>query len=183
MSLERQRRQDRGQTDSANHLRAVTAPVRSYLTPADRRARAITDDHKLLGGLDRSMSASQQRQDLIARVFAETVIKRLYRRVYRAIRRAAPGRCRTGLAAAAQSPAAIPASGPTPWTDRSTSWASATASRRWAPRADRRGAGELVVLHGARADGPFVTAEGEGRYCRHAVQGAALGGDSANQRK
>ncbi len=37
------------------------------------------------------MSASQQRQDLIARVFAETAIKRLYRLVYRAIKRAATG--------------------------------------------------------------------------------------------
>ena len=47
--------------------------------------------NKTLGGLDRIMSASQQRQDLIARVFAETAIKRLYRLVYRAIKRAATG--------------------------------------------------------------------------------------------
>jgi hypothetical protein len=47
--------------------------------------------NKTLGGLDRIMSAASQRQDLIARTFAETAIKRLYRLVYCAIRRAATG--------------------------------------------------------------------------------------------
>jgi hypothetical protein len=37
------------------------------------------------------MSAAQQRQELIARVLAETAIKRLYRMVYRAIKRACAG--------------------------------------------------------------------------------------------
>ncbi len=37
------------------------------------------------------MSAAQQRQDLIARTFAETAIRRLYRLIYRAVRRAASG--------------------------------------------------------------------------------------------
>jgi len=37
------------------------------------------------------MSAAQQRQELIARVLAETAIKRLYRLVYRAIKRACAG--------------------------------------------------------------------------------------------
>src|SRR4029453_4666225 len=83
--------------------------------------------NKTLGGLDRIMSASQQRQGLIARVFAETAIKRLYRLVYRAIKRAAPG-----PAGATALPAAIPRNGPTSWSCRSMSWASATASRRWA---------------------------------------------------
>jgi hypothetical protein len=47
--------------------------------------------NKALGGVDGIMSATQQRRDLIARVFAETAIKQLYRLVYRAIKRAATG--------------------------------------------------------------------------------------------
>jgi hypothetical protein len=67
--------------------------VRENRTGVTRYNQGLDADslNKTLGGLDRIMSASQQRQDLIARVFAETAIKRLYRLVYRAIKRAAKG--------------------------------------------------------------------------------------------
>ena len=45
--------------------------------------------NKTASGMNMLMSAAQQRQELIARVLAETAIKRLYRLVYRAIKRAA----------------------------------------------------------------------------------------------
>jgi hypothetical protein len=116
--------------------------------------------NKTLGGLDRIMSASQQRQDLIARTFAETAIKRLYRLVYRAIKRAAAG------------PVAY-------WTGRGNGFASCDPSQ-WPDElelsVDVVGIGnreqalghlamvgalqeKLIALQGGRADGPFVTAE------------------------
>ena len=69
------------------------ATVRENRTGVSRYNQGLDADslNKTLGGLDRIMSASQQRQDLIARVFAETAIKRLYRLIYRAIKRAATG--------------------------------------------------------------------------------------------
>lgn len=67
------------------------ATVRENRTGVSRYNQGLDADslNKTLGGLDRIMSASQQRQDLIARVFAETAIRRLYRLIYRAIKRAA----------------------------------------------------------------------------------------------
>jgi len=47
--------------------------------------------NKTASGMNMLMSAAQQRQELIARVLAETAITRLYRLVYRAIKRAAQG--------------------------------------------------------------------------------------------
>ena len=69
------------------------ATVRENRTGVSRYNQGLDADslNKTLGGLDRIMSASQQRQDLIARVFAETAIRRIYRLIYRAIKRAATG--------------------------------------------------------------------------------------------
>jgi hypothetical protein len=55
------------------------ATVRENRTGVSRYNQGLDAEslNKTLGGLDRIMSASQQRQDLIARVFAETAIKRL----------------------------------------------------------------------------------------------------------
>lgn len=47
--------------------------------------------NKTATGVQQIMSASQQRQELIARTFAETFMKRLMRLIYRAIKRAATG--------------------------------------------------------------------------------------------
>ena len=58
------------------------ATVRENRTGVSRYNQGLDAEslNKTLGGLDRIMSASQQRQDLIARTFAETAIKRLARR-------------------------------------------------------------------------------------------------------
>ena len=70
------------------------ATVRENRTGVSRYNQGLDAEslNKTLGGLDRIMSAAQQRQDLIARVFAETAIKRLYRLIYRAIKRPRLGR-------------------------------------------------------------------------------------------
>jgi len=47
--------------------------------------------NKTATGVQQIMSASQQRQELIARVLAETFVKRLMRLIYRAIKRSASG--------------------------------------------------------------------------------------------
>jgi hypothetical protein len=80
-------------TDGALTALEHLATVRENRTGVSRYNQGLDADslNKTLGGLDRIMSASQQRQDLIARVFAETVIRRLYRLIYRAINRAATG--------------------------------------------------------------------------------------------
>ncbi|GEP56716.1 portal protein [Reyranella soli] len=80
-------------TDGALTALEHLATVRENRTGVSRYNQGLDADslNKTLGGLNRIMSASQQRQDLIARVFAETAIKRLYRLIYRAIKRAAAG--------------------------------------------------------------------------------------------
>lgn len=80
-------------TDGALTALEHLATVRENRTGVNRYNQGLDADslNKTLGGLDRIMSAAQQRQDLIARVFAETAMKRLYRLIYRAIKRAAAG--------------------------------------------------------------------------------------------
>ena len=80
-------------TDGALTALEHLATVRENRTGVSRYNQGLDADslNKTLGGLDRIMSAAQQRQDLIARVFAETAIRRLYRLIYRAIKRAAAG--------------------------------------------------------------------------------------------
>jgi hypothetical protein len=137
------------------------ASVRENRTGVSRYNQGLDAEslNKTLGGLDRIMSAAQQRQDLIARVFAETAVKRLYRLVYRAIRRAATG----------------PVSW---WAGPARGFASCDPSR-WPDElelsVDVVGIGnreqalghlaaigslqeKLVALQGGRADGPFVSA-------------------------
>jgi hypothetical protein len=137
------------------------ATVRENRTGVSRYNQGLDAEslNKTLGGLDRIMSASQQRQDLIARTFAETAIKRLYRLVYRAIKRAATG------------PVAY-------WTGKGAGFATCDPSQ-WPDElelsVDVVGVGnreqalghlaaigglqeKLVALQGGRADGPFVTA-------------------------
>lgn len=138
------------------------ASVRENRTGVSRYNQGLDADslNKTLGGIDRIMSAASQRQDLIARVFAETAIKRLYRLVYRAIRRAATG------------PIAW-------WTGSGDAFAHCDPSQ-WPEELDLSvdvvGIGnreqaighlsmiaslqeKLIALQGGRTDGPFVTAE------------------------
>ena len=138
------------------------ATVRENRTGVSRYNQGLDAEslNKTLGGLDRIMSASQQRQDLIARTFAEIAIKRLYRLVYRAIRRAATG------------PLSY-------WTGRGDGFATCDPSQ-WPDElelsVDVVGIGnreqalghlamvgtlqeKLIALQGGCAEGPFVTAQ------------------------
>src|SRR5713226_1388912 len=69
------------------------ATVRENRTGIVRNNQGLDADslNKTASGMNMLMSAAQQRQELIARVLAETAIKRLYRLVYRAIKRASAG--------------------------------------------------------------------------------------------
>jgi hypothetical protein len=69
------------------------ATVRENRTGIVRNNQGLDADslNKTASGMHMLMGAAQQRQELIARVLAETAIKRLYRLVYRAIKRAASG--------------------------------------------------------------------------------------------
>ncbi len=105
--------------------------VRENRTGVSRYNQGLDADslNKTLGGIDRIMSAAQQRQDLIARVFAETAIKRLYRLSIAPSGGRPPVRWLIGPNEAPPSRIATPASGRTIWNCRSMSSASATASR------------------------------------------------------
>jgi hypothetical protein len=106
------------------------------------------------------MSASQQRQDLIARVFAETAIKRLYRLVYRAIKRAATGPVRYWPGGGS----AFADCDPSQWPDdMDLSVDVVGIGNREQALGHLAMIGslqeKLIALQGGRADGPFVTAE------------------------
>ncbi len=116
--------------------------------------------NKTLGGLDRIMSAASQRQDLIARTFAETAIKRLYRLIYRAVKRAATG----PLAYWPRLGGAFTNCDPSQWPDdMELSVDVAGIGNREQAIGHLALVGsmqeKLVVLQGGKAEGPFVTAE------------------------
>ena len=138
------------------------ATVRENRTGVSRYNQGLDAEslNKTLGGLDRIMSASQQRQDLIARTFAETAIKRLYRLIYRAIKRAATGPVSywkgrgDGFATC----------DPTQWPDElELSVDVVGIGNREQALGHLSMVGtlqeKLIALQGGRADGPFVTAE------------------------
>lgn len=137
------------------------ASVRENRTGVTRYNQGLDADslNKTLGGLDRIMSASQQRQDLIARVFAETAIKRLYRLIYRAIRRAATGPVRYWAGAAGT----FADCDPTRWPeDMDLSVDVVGIGNREQSLGHLALIGslqeKLIALQGGRTDGPFVTA-------------------------
>lgn len=69
------------------------ATVRENRTGVTRYNQGLDADslNKTAAGVNMIMTAAQQRQELVARVFAETFIKRLMRLVYRTIKRTATG--------------------------------------------------------------------------------------------
>lgn len=69
------------------------AGVRENRTGVTRYNQGLDADslNKTASGVNMIMTAAQQRQELIARTFAETCVKRLMRMVYRAIKRNATG--------------------------------------------------------------------------------------------
>lgn len=136
------------------------ATVRENRTGVSRYNQGLDADslNKTLGGLDRIMSASQQRQDLIARVFAETAMRRLYRLIYRAIRRAATG------PAEYWNGKAFAHCDPTQWPDEmevSVDVVGIGNREQSLQHLMLVGTAQekLIALQGGRADGPFVTAE------------------------
>src|SRR5262249_21639795 len=109
------------------------------------------------------MSAAQQRQELIARVLAETAIKRLYRLVYRAIKRAAQG---TGAGPVKYwSGKAFASCDPSQWPDDMELTVNVGLGTGNKDQAMEHLAligslqEKLLAMQGGRTDGPFVTAE------------------------
>ena len=138
------------------------ASVRENRTGVSRYNQGLDAEslNKTLGGLDRIMSAASQRQDLIARTFAETAIKRLYRLIYRAIKRAATG----PVAYWPQTGGGFASCDPSQWPD------DMDLSVDVVGIANREQAighlalvgtlqEKLIALQGGKADGPFITAE------------------------
>ena len=138
------------------------ATVRENRTGVSRYNQGLDAEslNKTLGGLDRIMSAASQRQDLIARTFAETAIKRLYRLIYRAIKRAATG----PVAYWPRAGGAFASCDPTQWPDdMDLSVDVAGIGNREQAIGHLALVGslqeKLIALQGGKAEGPFVTAE------------------------
>jgi hypothetical protein len=138
------------------------ATVRENRTGVSRYNQGLDAEslNKTLGGLDRIMSAASQRQDLIARTFAETAIKRLYRLVYRAIKRAASG----PVAYWPLMGAAFASCDPSQWPDdMELSVDVVGIGNREQTIGHLTLVGslqeKLIALQGGKAEGPFVTAE------------------------
>lgn len=138
------------------------ATVRENRTGVSRYNQGLDAEslNKTLGGLDRIMSAASQRQDLIARTFAETAIKRLYRLVYRAIKRAATG----PVAYWPQMGGAFASCDPSQWPDdMDLSVDVVGIGNREQAIGHLALVGslqeKLIALQGGKAEGPYVTAE------------------------
>ena len=138
------------------------ATVRENRTGVSRYNQGLDAEslNKTLGGLDRIMSAASQRQDLIARTFAETAIKRLYRLIYRAIKRAATG----PVAYWPRAGGAFASCDPSQWPDdMDLSVDVAGIGNREQAIGHLALVGslqeKLIALQGGKAEGPFVTAE------------------------
>jgi hypothetical protein len=137
------------------------ATVRENRTGIVRNNQGLDADslNKTASGMNMLMSAAQQRQELIARVLAETAIKRLYRLIYRAIKRAASGPVKywSGKDFAACDPSRWPDD-----MELSVNVGLGTGSKDQAIQ--HLGLignlqKELIALQGGNANGPFVTVE------------------------
>src|SRR6195256_2313001 len=137
------------------------ATVRENRTGIVRNNQGLDADslNKTASGMNMLMGAAQQRQELIARVLAETAIKRLYRLVYRAIRRACagPGKYWSGRQFASCDPSR--------WPDEmelSVNVGLGTGNKDQAiGHLALIGTlqEKLIALQGGQADGPYVTPE------------------------
>jgi|HubBroStandDraft_3_1064219.scaffolds.fasta_scaffold05313_2 hypothetical protein len=133
------------------------ATVRENRTGIVRNNQGLDADslNKTATGMNMLMGAAQQRTELIARVFAETAIKRLYKLVYRAIKRAASGPVKYWAGSAFAS------CDPTKWPDdMALSVNVATGSRDQAiSHLSLIGTTQekLIALQGGNANGPYVT--------------------------
>jgi hypothetical protein len=137
------------------------ATVRENRTGIVRNNQGLDADslNKTASGMNMLMSAAQQRQELIARVLAETAIKRLYRLVYRAIKRAAAGPL------SYWSGKAFASCDPSQWPDDmelSVNVGLGTGSKDQAIQHLALIGNlqeKLIALQGGGANGPFVTAD------------------------
>src|SRR6267154_1662367 len=137
------------------------ATVRENRTGIVRNNQGLDADslNKTASGMNMLMGAAQQRQELIARVLAETAIKRLYRLVYRAIKRAAAGPVKYW------SGKAFASCDPSQWPDDmelSVNVGLGTGNKDQAiQHLGLIGSlqEKLIALQGGGANGPFVTAE------------------------
>jgi hypothetical protein len=137
------------------------ATVRENRTGIVRNNQGLDADslNKTASGMNMLMSAAQQRQELIARVLAETAIKRIYRLVYRAIKRACAGPVKywSGRDFATCDPSQWPND-----MDLSVNVGLGTGNKDQAiQHLGLIGTlqKELIVLQGGSASGPFVTPE------------------------
>jgi hypothetical protein len=137
------------------------ATVRENRTGIVRNNQGLDADslNKTASGMNMLMSAAQQRQELIARVLAETAIKRLYRLVYRAIKRACAGPVKYW------SGRQFASCDPSRWPDEmelSVNVGLGTGSKDQAiQHLALIGTlqEKLIALQGGQADGPYVTPE------------------------
>jgi hypothetical protein len=137
------------------------ATVRENRTGIVRNNQGLDADslNKTASGMNMLMSAAQQRQELIARVLAETAIKRLFRLVYRAIKRACAGPVNYW------SGKQFASCDPSQWPDEmelSVNVGLGTGNKDQAiQHLTLIGAMQekLLALQGGQADGPFVVAE------------------------
>jgi hypothetical protein len=137
------------------------ATVRENRTGIVRNNQGLDADslNKTASGMNMLMSAAQQRQELIARVLAETAIKRLYRLVYRAIKRACAGPVKYW------SGRQFASCDPSRWPDEmelSVNVGLGTGSKDQAIQHLALIGSlqeKLIALQGGQADGPYVTPE------------------------
>jgi hypothetical protein len=135
------------------------ATVRENRTGIVRNNQGLDADslNKTASGMNMLMSAAQQRQELIARVLAETAIKRLYRLVYRAIKRAAAGPVKYW------SGKQFAACDPSQWPDEMELSVNVGLGTGNKDQAIQHLAligslqEKLIALQGGHADGPYVT--------------------------
>jgi hypothetical protein len=133
--------------------------VRENRTGVIRNNQGLDADslNKTASGMNMMMGAAQQRIELIARTLAETAIKRLYRLVYRAIKRAAKGPIQYWNG---QSMGTVD---PTKWPDDlelTVNVGAGTRDQALQGLAMIAAAQEkLIVLQQGQANGPYVTAE------------------------
>ena len=133
--------------------------VRENRTGVVRNNQGLSADtlNKTAAGMGMLMNAAQTRQELIARVFAETSVKRLYRLIYRAVKKAAQGPVQWWTGQAFQEV------DPTQWPDDLDLIVNVGAGTR-----DQALQGltmvtaaqeKLITLQGGHANGPYVTPE------------------------
>jgi hypothetical protein len=146
------------------------ATVRENRTGVVRNNQGLDADslNKTVGGMSMQMNAGKAREELIARTLAETAIKRLYRLVYRAIKRAASGPLHYW------SGQAMNTIDPTKWPDDLDLTVNVGAGTRDQALQGlslvKGGMDSLIVLQQGQANGPYVTPENVANLAQKMVE-------------